>query len=418
MFGLQELFDKQIEELFRPGNLGVSILENELKEIGLSITTEQRTEFEAQFSNPNSDILTFDFSDAQLDKAGISSEEDLKPKLKEVVEGLSAKIDKFENEIDETMESMVEGVTDIMAHSFLEALDEQMGKVLEDQSAITQEIAENVFSVWGEPLGLLQGLIVVADECAEAYVTRCDDYAADDLVHEVLIRIHAKAVQVSKEILTLLMNGYPGGAQARWRTLHELSVVSAFISEHGQEIAERYIDHEAVEIYKAAIQYNDYYTRLGAIEIPQEEMDAMRKDYLEVLDLYGTNYKGEYGWAARALNSKKPTFRDIEVSVDLDHHRPYYKSASANVHANPVGVFNNFGLLSDENIILSGPCNVGFAEPAQSTIISLNIITTTMLAHGANLDCIVIGKVVNEFGYKVEDSFIKVESEILHATNE
>jgi len=50
MFGLQELFDKQIEEQLRPNELGVCILENGLEEIGVFITDIQRFELEAQFS--------------------------------------------------------------------------------------------------------------------------------------------------------------------------------------------------------------------------------------------------------------------------------------------------------------------------------------------------------------------------------
>lgn len=416
MFGLQELFDKQIEELFRPNKVGVRLLEKSLKEIGISITDEQRYDLETQFLDLSSCCtLTFNFSDEQQKSAGYSSEAELEPKLKEVIEGLPKKIEFFLDDVDETMSGLVDDVTSSMANSVLQTLEDRMSDMMEDQDAIYHGFANDMGSTWGDALGLLQGLIVISDESSEWYGTRTDKYAENDLVHNLLVRINAKAIQISKEILTLLRNGFSDGALARWRTLHELAVIGAYISEHGDDIAARYINHEAVEVYKAAIQYNEYYTRLGAKEISEEEIEIMRKDYMGLLDLYGQSYKHDYGWAASTLNLNKPTFRDIEASVNLDHYRPYYKAASANVHGNPVGVFNSLGLFPEEDFILSGPSNIGLAQPAQSTIFSLNIITTTMLTHGANVDSLVISKAIAKYCRKVEDAFIAVEEEILQS---
>lgn len=412
MFGFQELFDKEIKDQFRTEKLAVRILENGLEDIGLSLTEEQRLELEEQFSSLNGDTLTFDFSDEQLIEAGFSSEEDVEPNLREIVEGLSSKAEKFANNIDETMQGLVDDVTDSMSESVLQALEEGLEDMLNNQDAIYREFGDDIQSIWGDPLCLLQGLIVISDETAQGYFVRSDDYAKDDVIQELLVRIHAKAVQIAKEILILLRNGFSDGAQARWRTLHEFAVISVFIVEHGEDTAERYVNHEMVDIYKAATQYNHYYTQLGAEAISTQEIEKMQKEYLDLLIQYGQNYKYDYGWAAKALNLKKPTFRDIEASVNLDHHRPYYKIASANVHGNPAGVFSSLGLFPEEDIILSGPSELGLAEPAQSAIISLNIITTTMLTHGANLDSIVICKVIAAFGRKVEDAFNAVESNL------
>lgn len=412
MFGLQELFDKQTEEQFRPNKLGVRILENGLEDIGIFITDSQRADLEEQFSKVDLGTLSFDFSDEQLHKAGFSSESELEPKVKEVVEGLSDKIEKFSSNIDETMQGLVDGVTDSMADSILQTLEERMDDMLDDQDAIHHGFANNIESIWGGPLGLLQGLIVIADESAQGYASRTDEYLEDDLVQNLLIRIHGKAVQVTKEIITLLRNGFSDGAQARWRTLHEFAVVSVFISEHGKEVAERYFSHEDIHTYKAAVQYNDYYPRLGADPISEEEMELMQEDYQRLIEQYGQSYKHDYGWAADVLALKKPTFRDIEASINLDHHRPYYKAASANVHGNPAGVFQSLGLFAEEDIVLSGPSDIGLTGPAQSTVISLIIITTTMLTHGANVDSIVVSKAIAKYGRKVEDAFISIEKEI------
>jgi len=114
MFGLHELFEKKIDELFDSGKLGVRILENGLEGIGIFITELQRSDLENQFSNSSSDILNFNFTDEQLQQAGFSSEEELQPKLTEVVSELPCKVEKFTSNLGETMQSLVDDVTDSM----------------------------------------------------------------------------------------------------------------------------------------------------------------------------------------------------------------------------------------------------------------------------------------------------------------
>lgn len=412
MFGLQELFDKQTEEMFSPNKLGVRILENKLEGIGIFITDSQREDFESQFSNIGSGGLVFDFSEEQINEAGFSSEVEVESKVRKIVENLSSKIENFSSNIDKTMQGIVDGVTDSMADSILQTLEGSMDDMLDNQDEVYRGFAEGIEAIWGEPLGLLQGLIVIADESAQSYFSRKDEYIKGGLVQDILVRIHAKAVQVTKEIFTLLRNGFSDGAQARWRTLHELSVISVFIFENGEEVAERYVNHEAIDKYKAATQYNDYYPRLGADPVSDKDLELMRKDYQRLIDQYGESYRHEYGWAADALSLKKPTFRHIEASIDLDHHRPYYRAASANVHGNPAGVFQSLGLFPEEDIVLSGPSDIGLTVPAQSTVVSLNIITTTMITHGANIDSIVISKVIAKYSSKVQDAFIAIENEV------
>ncbi|MBB5322863.1 DUF5677 domain-containing protein [Marinobacter oulmenensis] len=416
MLGLQELFDEQIEKIFRSEKLAVRILEHDLKELKIELTDEQRTDLEEQFSKLRSGTLSFDFDDSQIEGTGLS-EEEIKKKLKEAFEGLSHKLQKLLENIDETMQNVVDNLSDSVSESVLKTLEGRLTGMLEDQEDMYQNISDDIDAKWGQPLGLLQGLIVIADESAQRRVERVHENSEDDVVQDLLIRLHAKAIQISKEILTLLKYGLSNGAQARWRTLHEIAVIATFVSDHGSSVAEQYIEHEAIDTYKAAIQYNYYYARIGAEPISQEQIDSMKEDYETLLYKHGQSFRHDYGWAASALKIKRPTFKDIEASVELDHNRPYYRAASANVHGNPSGVLNNLGLLSEEDIILSGPSNIGLSTPAQSTIISLNVVTTMLLMHEATLDSIVIGKVISKYGRRAEDAFIEVESDLLGSMN-
>src|SRR5437870_8332031 len=77
------------------------------------------------------------------------------------------------------------------------------------------------------------------------------------------LRQHVRACQVTDEIITLLENGFADGAMARWRTLHEIAVVTSLISQHGIELAERYVAYQAVEAKRALDMYARCHTDLG-----------------------------------------------------------------------------------------------------------------------------------------------------------
>jgi len=411
MLGIQRIFDDQIKAQFKPNAIGVSILKNEFEKINIFLSEEQCADIKEQFQNLDKGIIDFDFSDEQIEKSGISSQNALQFKIEEILDELPSKISKFTDSFSETVDGLIETITDDASISIYSSLSDSMEQMQVEQDELYHGFAEEIQEIWESPLKLLQGLIVIVDEVSQGYFPESDDDNSDDIVLSLLLRIHVKAIQVSKEILTLLKNGFPDGAQARWRTLHELTVIGIFISEHGEDLAERYINHDSIEMYKAAIQYNKYYTQLDD-EIPKGEIDSMRQTYEGFLEQYGANYKYDFGWAANALKMKKPTFKDIEASVNLDHQRPYYRRASSNVHANPSGLFSSLGLFPEEDILLAGPSDIGLDQPAQSTVISLNQITLALTMYKMNLDTIVIGKVLNVYGDKVSKAFLEVARSI------
>lgn len=408
MLGLQKLFDETIQSQFKPNVLAARIVESELEKIGIVITDNQRSDLERQFSKKKIRSINFEFNDDQIDVAGFKSKEELKPRLKIILDGLAESARSLSDKMNGTLHELVPDIVEKMAISAKSELHSRMQDMLEDQLRASQDFSNNIERLWGKPLALMQGLIVIAEEAAEGYLSWCKEGGDASITQEILLRIQAKSTQVSKEILALLRNGFADGAQGRWRTLHELSVVSAFIVQHGEGVALRYARHDAIELYKAAVQYNEFYARLGGEEISLEEMVAIKADYDELIELYGQNYKNDHGWAADALGIGRPTFRDIEASVSLDHYRPDYKSASANVHANPSGLFRRLGLFPEEDIYLAGPSNLGLSDPAQLTIISLTQITTSMLTHDPNIDFLVVCRTMAEYGKDVEAAFIEV----------
>lgn len=60
------------------------------------------------------------------------------------------------------------------------------------------------------------------------------------VLNDTLIRLHARACQVTFEVITLMENGLADGAMARWRTLHEIVIVAELLAKHGEQLAVRY----------------------------------------------------------------------------------------------------------------------------------------------------------------------------------
>ena len=137
-----------------------------------------------------------------------------------------------------------------------------------------------------------------------------------------------------------------------------------FLLDHGNELSIRYLEHEVIESYKAMVQYNKYEPRLNIERFSEEELRECKMARDEALSKYGNEFKESYGWAAKALNNKRPNFSNLEEAVELDHLRPYYRWASQNIHANVHGIKNKLGLAeAKEEILLAGPSNSGMTDP-------------------------------------------------------
>jgi hypothetical protein len=191
---------------------------------------------------------------------------------------------------------------------------------------------------------------------------------------EILIRLHARACQVAEEVVCLLSNGLADGAMARWRTLHEIAAVGCLIRDHGDELAERYEQHQLIEAWKAALQYQRHRKRLRQKPLSEQTIKKIEDDRAQALETYGPEFGKPYGWAAKHLAKRDPTIADIQEAAGIDHLGPYYRMASHNVHANPRGVFFKLGLIGELEVLLAGPSNSGLADPGYATALSLVLV--------------------------------------------
>ena len=337
-------------------------------------------------------------------------QETLESKLEEAIAGLGEDIDvdrlvtEFAGEIPE--------LADETAKDTLKAVKRNafMGGLQENEAA-RLAFEERLEQIWRRPIDLLDLFVRLSLEAGSDFNSeyRQDAIASGDAVLVVLTRLHGRACQVAREILVLLRSGFADGADARWRTLHELAIVALLIGDHGQELAERYLLHEEVQQYKLARQFQDHHQSLNREPIPQQEFAELKERRDELIDQFGPAFKNDYGWAASVTGTDNPTLFQLEEKADLGHSRPYYRLASNNVHANAHGTFYRRGLASHQgNIILAGPSNEGLAEPGHATAISLLQVTVALLGTEATIDSIVVLMVLGHLADEVGEAFLEV----------
>ena len=368
-----------------------------IQEEGYSLTDKQQRAIEEQIKNAKGETIS-------IDLPGV----DVGPNLTVEKEDIARVLNEQANKLPDQIKRASKGAAELLLAELRATAPEMLAEHKEFRSRFEQSVREK----WGEALDLFEMFVVIATEAGEAFNadTRPEASSSNDLTFEVLTRLHARCCHISNEILTLLRSGYPDAAFARWRTMHEANVVGLFVRKFGQDTAERYLLHEAVESYRAAQVYQSHYIQLGYEPLTDKELLDARSLYERLVARYGKSYATSYGWAAHALGNPKPNFSDIERALSLDHWRPHYKLASHNVHGNPKGVFSKLGLYPErQEVLLVGPSDTGFTDPAHSAAISLLQITTSLLALRPNIDRLAVCHILSTLAEEIGDTFLAIQ---------
>lgn len=238
--------------------------------------------------------------------------------------------------------------------------------MLRDQRAIRDGFERRLRQRWGEALDLYECVYVCCLESGEGFQAKHGSQAEHD--HDAkfgaLTLLHGRACLVGSEIYGLLRTGHAAGAQARWRTLHELAVVASTLAIHDQEISERFQLHRYVERYKDALHYQQYCEDLGYEKFSEEDMEDMRRARDNVVARYGTEYKRDWGWAKPLFpGNAVPNFAALEKLAGFEHLRPWYRLANHGIHSGATGAAHVFDFYGHGREMLAGPSNYGLADP-------------------------------------------------------
>lgn len=334
------------------------------------------------------------------------------------------KAGKSENENNENSEEIGEVIAQLMG-KFENASD-----ILQKNNEESEAFKERLYNIWKDPLDLLELFLVLSTEAGAKFnrENRPTAVEKNDYVFEALTRLHAKACLIGQEIITLMRNGYASGAHARWRSLHEIVVTASFIKEHGNEVAERYLLYDIIEVYNLFRDYlkdNDLYKKhtdtLGYT--PYDSIEDMKEAEISKKRLcddskFGKSFGDSYGWAAKELGNKPHNFKEIEKDVKLDHLRPFYNMANHFVHAGPKGSYFNIGISDSHEgkILLVGQSDSGLADPGSNMAISLYYINKALLTTRPTVENLVFLSASGLLVDQINEELLKVHKFIEEET--
>jgi hypothetical protein len=326
------------------------------------------------------------------------------------------KLDETElNRFIKRLPEIIPGIISDSADSILATLKDDAPVMLKERRSEISKFEERNQERWKPALDLFEMFLVIAYEAGAEFNETFRDEASrkPDYVFDVLVRLHARGCQIGFEILSLIKSGFADAAHARWRTLHENAVVAFIVDKYGQDIAERYRLHEVIESYKAMLKYQVHCSALNDEPFSEQEIEHAKEAYDSLLRRFGNSFKGQYGWAAEALHQTEVHFNDLEKQAGLAHLSPYYKMASHNVHANVKGILFKLGLAPQaEPVLLAGPSNYGFADPADGTAISLTQITVALLNTRPSMDRLVILTIMLKLEKEIGNEFLRIQREL------
>lgn len=412
---LQLLFDEIFSALFRPEDILTELLRKRFFDLGIELTVDQLAKFKSHFAGINKGDIRLDFQKDQILKAGFNNEEHLQAALATLPQNLLADANNFENVVFDKLSVDISDLPDKLSAEILVQLKRDSQNLLKKRHNYISSFEKGLLEIWGNALNILEMLILISFEVGDSFNEEHRRKSAEinDYVFEVLSRLHARSCQIAFEILTLLKSGYADGAIARWRSLHEIAVITYFITDdksNNNKLAERYVLYDNIESFKAAKAYQKHCKKLGFEPLNENEFKAINDAYTHLIHRFGKNYGKEYGWASSVIN--EPNFFKIEQMV-LEHLRPYYNMACYNIHAGPRGIYFKLGLEPGAPPqLLAGPSNVGLTDPANLTALSLTQITSSYLTHKTNLDVLVYCNIMKTLMHEVESAVKEAEESL------
>jgi hypothetical protein len=223
--------------------------------------------------------------------------------LERALEGLTPEqLAKLEDNVDDLISTVVSQAIEDSAKGLVERLKQDAPGMLEHRRGWQAEFEKRLAEHWGPAFDLAEMVMKVAFEAGEFfYEKHVPPDGQHDFVFEALSRLLARACRIAEEVLVLLKAGYGQAGLARWRALDEVAIVADFIAENGDDCAERYFAHEAVETWRGMQEFQQHAERLGETPYSEVEVEAAKRRFDTLIERYGSRFGGTYGWAQAAL---------------------------------------------------------------------------------------------------------------------
>lgn len=285
---------------------------------------------------------------------------------------------------------------------------DSMPAVLESHLQVIQGFDSRVRIHWGHALDLMFAVGNSAIEMAEDFRANCEPSPTENL-YVVLTGLFARACRVAIEVHHLLSGGFPLGAYARARTLHEIAIVTQVLSNNdgkpeSEDLAERFMLHNLVLEYKDNLAYMTTFN--DRTQEVLDEVEAGKATQKRLCDRFGDEYKEAQGWAFKLTGNRKAGIFDLEKLTDLTLFRPHYKAMSHEVHADSSSWRLNRIERNGTMHQLSGRTNIMFEDPAFLAMGSLkDVADTVMLSRYGSIAKLRQLWVLEEFILMANDAF-------------
>lgn len=232
------------------------------------------------------------------------------------------------------------------------------------------------------------GAVRLVKEC-EKLARDAEPLKLNSTFTRIVSESYSKAIITTKEILTLLYNGFPEGAMALSRILYESMVVMRFLYSHktDEALLQRYIDDFHVKVSRDTIKYYSY-----ILEYSQDEAEladaqarkvAARKEHNKLKEKYSEflsynkqgNYLHDYWWIGDILPSR--SFGAIQNEMTLENLKILYVLSCYRAHSGVVGNAVRFGTMLDETAVSTSGSLDGFQVPLCFSLVCFGILTET-----------------------------------------
>lgn len=228
------------------------------------------------------------------------------------------------------------------------------------------DMEQSVKEFWPRSLPLLRIYIALASNISsDFYYENRGENRGHDSLFAVLHELQTRSCQVAGAIFVLLRSGFADDAFARWRTLHEIAIVSTFILKYRKQ--------------NSAALYHEH----GF-----------------------SNPKDHKGWAADILGESRVGIRRLEQETGLDQMNELYLEANYNVHIDSFGSSIRRSLSHRQDMVLAGGASVyGLGIVGYYTAISLKRITANLLRTDLDSDFLFALGLLNVLEKEICDAF-------------
>jgi len=304
-----------------------------------------------------------------------------------------------------------------LAEIIIKDLRRRAPQTLKAERKATAGFEARLCDRWKPAFDLYEQLLLIITEVGgeNDSVLRPVAVADSDWKFEAISHLHARSLLVGREIYALLKAGYPDGALARWRALHEHAVIALFISQCDPLVALRYLAGFHVRAHTAAVEVNDYALRANLTPFSSSTIaDLAQKAEAARLQAGGHPLKKEFDWALPGLNGRTANFREIELATGMDHWRPRYRWACQHNHGGHRPWMSMLGMSESESeVALVGGSNSGFVDPLHMSAISLLNVFSAFLFLEPNIDRIIMVEIAAKFVDELGETALRVSVETL-----